>query len=39
MLASFMDFPIGLEAIVQLAEAIANDRMADIVPLSLQLRA
>jgi len=39
MLASFVDLPIGLQALVQLAEAIANDRLADVVPLSPQLRA
>src|SRR5215475_11149574 len=39
MLASFVDLPIGLQAIVQLAQAIANDRIADVVPLSPQLRA
>ena len=39
MLAAFVDFPIGLQAIVQLVQAISNDRMADVVPLSLQIRA
>src|SRR6266700_353113 len=39
MLASFVDFPVGLQAIMQLAQAIPNHWMADIVALALHLRA
>ena len=39
MPASFVDLTIGLQAIVQPAQTIANDRRAEVVPLSPQLRA